>query len=105
MTEHHDNTLARLDAAFARAGHRLYLVGGAVRDSLRGWHSGDSDLATAASPAEVKSLLTRARLGTLYAVGEKFGTIGLASGERIYEITTFRAAPESPPPRRNQSSP
>jgi poly(A) polymerase len=98
MTEHHDNTLARLEAAFAKAGHRLYLVGGAVRDSLRGGHSGDSDLATAANPAEVKSILTRTRLGHLYAVGEKFGTIGLASGERIYEITTFRAAPESPPP-------
>ncbi len=99
MTDNHDNTLPRLDAAFAKAGHRLYLVGGAVRDSLRGWqHTGDSDLATAASPTEVKSILTRARLGSLYAVGEKFGTIGLASNDRIYEITTFRAAPESPPP-------
>jgi poly(A) polymerase len=98
MIDDHDNMLPRLNRAFQAAGHRLYLVGGAVRDSLRGWHGGDADLATAATPAEVKSILARARLGTVYAVGEKFGTIGLASGDRIYEITTFRAAPESPPP-------
>jgi poly(A) polymerase len=97
MTER-DDILTRLDRAFAAAGHRLYLVGGAVRDSLRGWHGGDADLTTGATPNEVKAILARARLGSIYAVGEKFGTIGLASGGRLYEITTFRAAPESPPP-------
>ena len=97
MTDH-DLLLTRLDRVFATAGHRLYLVGGAVRDSLRGWHGGDADLATDAAPAAVKALLQRARLGSVYAVGEKFGTIGLAAADRIYEITTFRAEPEAPPP-------
>ena len=95
---HHDSLLPQLDRAFGAAGHRLYLVGGAVRDSLRGWHGGDADLATGAAPAEVKAILARARLGSVYAVGEKFGTIGLAAGDRLYEITTFRAAPATPPP-------
>jgi poly(A) polymerase len=89
--------LAPLAQRFAAAGHRLYLVGGAVRDLLLG-ESGDHpdfDLTTDARPPEIKRCLA----GWAHASweqGERFGTIGAlrrgADGsERTYEITTFRA--------------
>jgi poly(A) polymerase len=88
--------LAPLADRFAAAGHRLYLVGGAVRDLLLGVDStaGDRDLTTAARPAEVKALL-RGWADAVWTQGERFGTIG-ARRDRpdgtslAVEITTFR---------------
>lgn len=84
--------LAPLAARFADRGHRLYLVGGTVRDLLigSGRHDFDLDLTTDARPDEIKACLA----GWAHAVwtqGERFGTIGAKHGVRQYEITTFRA--------------
>jgi poly(A) polymerase len=89
--------LAPLAERFAAAGHRLYLVGGAVRDLLLGEPVDqlDFDLTTDARPPEIKRCLA----GWAHAVweqGERFGTIGArhrgpGRPERTYEITTFRA--------------
>ena len=51
--------LAPLAERFANAGHRLYLVGGTVRDLLVGGRAQDSDidLTTDARPAEIKRCL------------------------------------------------
>lgn len=88
--------LAPLAARFAAAGHRLYLVGGTVRDLLAGpvTTEADYDATTDARPEQVKQLL-RGWADAVWTQGERFGTIGakkqFASGLRSVEITTHRA--------------
>jgi len=68
------------------AGHETWAVGGAVRDVLMGRPSGDWDLATHATPTEVRRLFKR----TL-PIGVEHGTVGvLARDGTMYEVTTFR---------------
>jgi len=85
--------IAPLAERFAAAGHRLYLVGGPVRDLLFG-HADlatiDLDFATDARPPDIKRCL-EGWATALWTQGEKFGTIGAKHGERTFEITTFRA--------------
>jgi poly(A) polymerase len=80
--------LIKLTRKFNNAGFELFEVGGHVRDSLIGRESHDIDLVTNAKPNTIKSLV--ADLGSIYDVGEKFGTIGIAVGDEIVEITTYR---------------
>ena len=69
-----------------RAGHEAWCVGGAVRDALLGLPHVDWDLATSATPPEIKRTFRRT-----IPVGEQFGTIGVLDrhGE-LHEVTTFR---------------
>jgi poly(A) polymerase len=84
----------QLGAAFATAGHELHLVGGTVRDALRGRLSdgdgADLDFATDARPENVLALVKPLATGT-WTTGMAFGTIGARIGDRACEITTFRA--------------
>jgi len=94
--------LAPLARRFGAAGHRLYLVGGTVRDLLAGDvpTAGDAgelydfDATTDARPDEIKQLLG-GWADAIWTQGERFGTIGAkkagAHGDRIFEITTHRA--------------
>ena len=90
--------LAPLAERFRAAGHRLYLVGGTVRDLLvdSGRTDFDLDLTTDARPPEIKACLD-GWADALWNQGEKFGTIGAqkrgidGGPTRDYEITTFRA--------------
>jgi poly(A) polymerase len=89
--------LAPLAERFAAAGHRLYLVGGAVRDLLVGGDrvGQDFDLTTDARPPEVKALL-RGWGEAVWTQGERFGTIGAHRRRtdgtlRTVEVTTFRS--------------
>ncbi len=90
--------LAPLTERFRAAGHRLYLVGGTVRDLLvdSGRTDFDLDLTTNARPDQIKACL-EGWADAIWSQGEKFGTIGAhkvnpETGERRpYEITTFRA--------------
>ncbi|HEX4936720.1 MAG TPA: CCA tRNA nucleotidyltransferase, partial [Gemmatimonadaceae bacterium] len=69
-----------------QAGHETWCVGGAVRDALLGLAHLDWDLATAATPAQVKRAFKRT-----VPVGEAFGTIGVLDRRgRMHEVTTFR---------------
>jgi len=86
----------RLFDLFQRAGQALYLVGGAVRDHLRGEaleDLPDLDFATAAAPAESARILREAGL-PVFTVGSRFGTVGtVLDGEgrrRTVQVTTFR---------------
>jgi len=84
--------LQPLAGRFEAAGHRLYLVGGTVRDLLIDERRDDYDLdlTTDARPDEIKRCLD----GWAHAIwtqGERFGTIGAKFGARVFEITTFRA--------------
>lgn len=79
--------LARI---FQERGKRLFMVGGCVRDQLLGREISDLDLATDATPEEVKAFASFANPDSLYLVGQKFGTVGLVFGKIKVEITTFR---------------
>ncbi len=81
---------------FQRVGHELYLVGGAVRDHLRGGaleELTDLDFATSATPSESARILRAAGL-PVFTVGSRFGTVGtILDGEgrrREVQVTTFR---------------
>ncbi len=89
--------LAPLAGRFQSRGHRLYLVGGLVRDLLLGTVADgfDIDLTTDARPDQVKDLLG-GWAEAVWTQGEQFGTIGgrrrgRRGTYRDYEITTFRA--------------
>ena len=66
---------------FRAAGHRLYLVGGVVRDLLLDREvSSDIDLTTDARPERDQEAARRAGPITVWTQGEKFGTIGAEAG-------------------------
>ncbi|HEX4247202.1 MAG TPA: CCA tRNA nucleotidyltransferase [Pseudonocardia sp.] len=79
---------------FVAAGHRLYLVGGSVRDAMLGrlGDGGNSDLdfTTDATPAVVQRLLS-GWADRQWDTGIAFGTIGAIRRGQTVEITTFRA--------------
>lgn len=75
---------------FAAAGHRLYLVGGSVRDALLGRLGTDLDFTTEARPDRVRELLD-GWAETVWDTGIDFGTLGAYKRGTTVEITTFRA--------------
>jgi poly(A) polymerase len=68
------------------AGFAAFIVGGAVRDLLLGGTPKDYDVATDASPEEVRRLFRRARL-----IGRRFQIVHVYCGPDTIEVTTFRA--------------
>ncbi|MEA9736962.1 polynucleotide adenylyltransferase PcnB [Xanthomonas campestris pv. raphani] len=68
------------------SGFGAYLVGGAVRDLLVGGHPKDFDVATSATPEEVKALFRNCRL-----IGRRFRLAHVVFGREIIEVATFRA--------------
>ncbi|MGD9701519.1 MAG: CCA tRNA nucleotidyltransferase [Acidimicrobiia bacterium] len=96
--------LGPLAERFDAAGHRLFLVGGTVRDLLIG-RSGDQDYdaTTDAHPAEIKQLLA-GWADAIWTQGERFGTIGAKKGDRLYEVTTHRAEAYAPDSRKPEVS-
>jgi poly(A) polymerase len=81
-----------LAETFDRAGHRLYLVGGVVRDAVLGRLDDNSDLdfTTDALPEEIEELV-RPVAQAIWTPGKRFGTVGIQLGGRTMEITTHRA--------------
>lgn len=68
------------------AGHAAWCVGGALRDAVLQVPHADFDVATSATPAEVRKLFRRT-----VPVGEKFGTVGVLDRSGVlHEVTTFR---------------
>ncbi len=69
-----------------RAGFETWCVGGAVRDAMLGRHHLDWDLATAATPQQVRRLFRRT-----IPLGVQFGTVGVLDAKGVmHEVTTFR---------------
>ena len=66
-------------------GFRACLVGGAVRDLLLGGHPKDFDIATNATPEEVKRIFRNCRL-----IGRRFRLAHVIFGPEIVEVATFR---------------
>lgn len=73
-----------------KAGYSGYLVGGAVRDLLLGRHPKDFDVATDATPEQVRKVFKNARL-----IGRRFKIVHVRYGREIIEVATFRASHEN----------
>jgi poly(A) polymerase len=65
--------------------HQAYLVGGAVRDLLLGGHPKDFDIATDATPEDVRELFRNSRI-----IGRRFRIVHVRFGREVIEVTTFR---------------
>lgn len=90
--------LARL---FAAAGHRLYLVGGVVREAVAGrfLDGADLDCTTDARPPDVRRIVDGVAT-SVWTQGERFGTIGCVVDGQAFEITTHRAERYDPHSRK-----
>lgn len=69
------------------AGHEAFLVGGSVRDLLRGTTPEDYDITTSATPEEMQAVFAGARV---IETGLKHGTLTVLLDELPIEITTYR---------------
>ncbi len=67
------------------ANYEGYLVGGCVRDLLLGFCPKDFDVATNATPEQVKALFRNSRI-----IGRRFQIVHVRFGREIIEVTTFR---------------
>ena len=93
-----------LSERFEKAGYRLYLVGGSVRDALIDAEAdpagpSDLDLTTNAHPDEIERLVA-GWADAVWTQGKRFGTIGAKHQGRTYEITTHRAESYAPDSRK-----
>ena len=69
-----------------KAGYEAMFAGGCVRDMLMGRRASDYDVATSATPRQVKKLF-----GHVLMVGAKFGVAMVIIQRRTVEVTTFRS--------------
>jgi tRNA nucleotidyltransferase (CCA-adding enzyme) len=76
---------ALLDA-LRGAGHEAWLVGGCVRDLLRGAAVHEFDATTSAQPAQLLALFPRA-----VPIGLRHGTVMIPTGAGPFDLTTYRA--------------
>jgi poly(A) polymerase len=85
-----DERAVRVVTTLQEAGHEAYIVGGAVRDLLLGLRPKDFDVATNATPEEVKALFRRA-----FIIGRRFRIVHVVFGRgrehEVVEVSTFRA--------------
>ena len=95
-SEHHinpslvDERALNVVHTLKQAGYEAYIVGGAVRDLLVGLRPKDFDVATNATPEQVKSLFRRA-----FIIGRRFRIVHVVFGRgrehEVIEVSTFRA--------------
>ncbi len=70
-----------------QAGYRAFVVGGAVRDLIAGIEPKDYDVATNATPDQVRATFRRSRI-----IGRRFQIVHVLFGNDTIEVSTFRAA-------------
>jgi poly(A) polymerase len=87
-----DERAIKVVDTLADAGFEAYIVGGAVRDLLAGRVPKDFDVATNATPEQVKGLFRRA-----FIIGRRFRIVHVVYGRgrehEVIEVSTFRALP------------
>jgi len=85
-----DANAVRVVRTLKEAGHEAYIVGGAVRDLMVGLRPKDFDVATDATPEQVKALFRRA-----FIIGRRFRIVHVVFGRgrehETIEVSTFRA--------------
>ncbi len=72
-------------------GFAAYVVGGAVRDALLKRAPKDFDVATSATPDQVRALFRRSRI-----IGRRFQIVHVMCGRETVEVSTFRAGHDTP---------
>lgn len=72
-------------AGLQSAGYEAYLVGGCIRDSLLDSKPKDFDVATNATPEQVRKTFRNARI-----IGRRFKIVHVRFGREVIEVTTFR---------------
>jgi poly(A) polymerase len=89
-----DERAVKVVRTLQEAGHQAYIVGGAVRDLIVGRRPKDFDVATDATPEQVKALFRRA-----FIIGRRFRIVHVVFGRgrdhEVVEVSTFRAYLES----------
>ena len=70
-----------------KGGYKAFVVGGAVRDLIAGIEPKDYDIATNATPDQVRGLFRRSRI-----IGRRFQIVHVMQGPETLEVSTFRAA-------------
>lgn len=82
FSRHAVNIVERLQTA----GYQAYLVGGCVRDMLLQINPKDFDVATSATPEQIRAEFRNARI-----IGRRFKLVHIHFGREIIEVATFRA--------------
>ena len=77
-------------AVLQERGYKAYVVGGAVRDLLAGLTPKDFDVATSATPEQVRESFRRSRI-----IGRRFKIVHVMSGPETIEVSTFRAGQDA----------
>jgi poly(A) polymerase len=77
----------RVTSTLQENGFKAFVVGGAVRDLLLGVKPKDFDIATDATPEQVKRLFRRA-----FIIGRRFQIVHVMFGSDLLEVTTFRGS-------------
>jgi len=77
-----------------KSGYDAYLVGGGVRDILLGLEPKDFDIATNATPEQIKELFRNCRL-----IGRRFRLAHIVFGREIIEVATFRGHHDNASPQ------
>ena len=75
----------RVCETLQQQGHKAYVVGGAVRDLLIGAAPKDFDIATDATPEQIRRAFRRSRI-----IGRRFQIVHVMMGSETLEVTTFR---------------
>lgn len=70
-------------------GHKSYLVGGCLRDMLLDKKPKDFDVATSATPNQIKNVFNNCRI-----IGKRFKIVHVIFKGKIIEVTTFRSLPD-----------
>ena len=90
--KHHGITRDRISSGSRRTcetlqshGYKAFVVGGAVRDLLIGVEPKDFDVATDATPEQVRACFRRSRI-----IGRRFQIVHVMMGQETLEVTTFR---------------
>src|SRR3954469_24280233 len=77
----------KVTSTLQEAGHTAYVVGGAVRDAILGWQPKDFDVATSATPEQVRELFRRSRI-----IGRRFRIVHVMCGREVVEVATYRGS-------------
>ncbi len=82
----------RVTTTLQEKGYAAYIVGGAVRDLLLGLEPKDFDIATDATPEQVRGAFRRSRI-----IGRRFRLVHVMFGDDTIEVSTYRARHGSDP--------
>ena len=69
--------------------YEAYIVGGAIRDILINHNPKDFDIATSATPEQIRRIFKKSRI-----IGRRFKLVHVLDGRDIIEVSTFRAKPQ-----------